>query len=305
MSFLEARTASDFAEKIQHLYTTGMRRGDSTGWHSIDDYYTVVPGQMSIVTGVPGMGKSEWLDALSTNLALDGWKFCVFSPENQPHELHISKLVEKFCKKSFAIGKGDRIDTEELAIAIGCIDMSYKFLTVNSQFVDQPSIKSVIHAASLEFQKWIDLGEEKLGLIIDPWNEMDHGRPSNISETEYISQTLSFVRQFARDWNIHVWIVAHPAKLQKDKEGKYPIPSLYDISGSAHWRNKADNGIVVHRDVMAHDSAVDIHIAKVRFKHVGRPGMVSLFYNKSNGCYESFGSEQHAMAAANDREIEL
>lgn len=305
MSFLQAISASDLVNEIQTLYKTGMKRGDTTGWSSIDDHYTVVPGQMTIVTGIPGHGKSEWLDALSTNLALGGWKFVVFSPENQPHELHLSKLIEKFCKKSFSIGKGDRIDAQDLAIAIGCLDMSYRFLKVDAQFVQQPSIQSVIHAASQVFQKWIDQGEEKLGLIIDPWNEMDHGRSGNLSETEYISQTLSFVRQFARDWNVHIWLVAHPTKLQKDKEGKYPVPTLYDISGSAHWRNKADNGIVIHRDVMAHDSSVDVHIQKIRFKHIGRPGTVSLFYDKSNGCYEQFGSEMHTKAAANDKEIEF
>lgn len=30
-------------------------------------------------------------------------------------------------------------------------------------------------------------------------------------------------------------------------EWKGGAPNLYDISGSAHWHNKADVGIVVHR----------------------------------------------------------
>lgn len=31
------------------------------------------------------------------------------------------------------------------------------------------------------------------GLIIDPYNELDHQRPSNMSETEYVSQMLTKV----------------------------------------------------------------------------------------------------------------
>ena len=43
---------------------------------------------------------------------------------------------------------------------------------------------------------------------------------------------------------VHVWFVAHPRQL---REWKGQPPNLYDISGSAHFINKADNGIVVHR----------------------------------------------------------
>jgi twinkle protein len=38
----------------------------------------VVPGEVTLVTGVPNSGKSEWLDALLVNLGkLHGWKFAV------------------------------------------------------------------------------------------------------------------------------------------------------------------------------------------------------------------------------------
>ena len=44
-----------------------------------------------------------------------------------------------------------------------------------------------------------------------------------------------------------MWVVAHPAKLARQQDGTYPIPSMYEISGSAHWHNMADVGLVVHR----------------------------------------------------------
>jgi twinkle protein len=33
------------------------------------------------------------------------------------------------------------------------------------------------------------------GLVIDPYNEMEHNRPKQMSETEYVSQLLSKVRR--------------------------------------------------------------------------------------------------------------
>ncbi len=52
------------------------------------------------------------------------------------------------------------------------------------------------------------------------------------------------VKRFAQRNDVHVWLVAHPRQLT-DWQGK--APTLYDISGSAHFINKADCGIVVHR----------------------------------------------------------
>ena len=58
------------------------------------------------------------------------------------------------------------------------------------------------------------------------------------------------------------------------------------MSGSANWANKADLGVVVHRDwKSAGANAVEIHIKKVRFKSVGRIGVVPLEYDVPTGCY--------------------
>lgn len=62
------------------------------------------------------------------------------------------------------------------------------------------------------------------------------------------------VRKFARETDCHVWFVAHPRQQHAARTGGKggggaggSSPGLYDISGSAHWFNKTDNGIVVHR----------------------------------------------------------
>lgn len=41
-----------------------------------------------------------------------------------------------------------------------------------------------------------------------------------------------------------MWFVAHPSQME-DWGGR--VPTMYDISGSAHWVNKCDVGLVVHR----------------------------------------------------------
>jgi len=49
---------------------------------------------------------------------------------------------------------------------------------------------------------------------VDPYNELDHQRPSHMSETEYVSQMLTKIKRFAQHHDVHVWFVAHPRQLR-------------------------------------------------------------------------------------------
>ena len=125
------------------------------------------------------------------------------------------------------------------------------------------------------------------GLVIDPWNELDHSWQAGDTETRYISAMLTKIRRFARNNGVHVWIVAHPTKLKKEDDGTYPVPTPYDIAGAAHWRNKADNAITIHRpNMLDHkDRTVEVHVQKVRFKEIGKVGCATLKYDWITGRY--------------------
>jgi twinkle protein len=266
---------------VLKLWEEGLPPGDKTGWPSVDKYYSVVPGQVTIITGWPGSGKSEWLDALLVNLMHQEWRTAIFSPENQPTEIHVAKLVEKVSGKPFGRGPTERITKEELH------EFMLDILRARFTWVDPPadgglSAAKVIEAA----EPWLNgFPDAKRGLVIDPWNELEHWRPNGMSETEYISQTLSYIRNWARKNNVHVWLVAHPQKMRRE-EGKLPVPKPDMISGSQHWWNKADVAITVWRNMEdPMDQNVDVHILKVRFKHIGRPGVVTLRYDRVTGRY--------------------
>jgi twinkle protein len=62
------------------------------------------------------------------------------------------------------------------------------------------------------------------------------------------------------------------------------VPTLYDNSGSANWANKCDVGLAVHRPSLQGDQ-VDIYVHKVRDKWVGKPGVVTLLYDRVTGRY--------------------
>jgi twinkle protein len=235
-----------------------------------------MPGEWTLVTGIPGHGKSEWIDALTVNLALRlGWTFAMFSPENQPMTYHIQKIAEKYIGKPFTQGPTERMTMAEFEDSAQWVDAHYTFM-----LPELPTVETLLDTA-----EQLVLRHGIRGLVIDPWNEIDHSRLGGMTETEHISQMLTKIRGFARNHGVHVWVIAHPTKMQKGADGNYPVPTPYDVSGSAHWRNKADNCITIYRNMREDDAAVEIHVQKVRKKMNGKVGMASMVYNRITGQY--------------------
>lgn len=266
---------SELQAKVFDLYRTGRQAGVSTGWDQLSELYSVKKQQFTVLTGIPGSGKSAVLDALMVNLATEhGWKFAVCSLETQPIEMHISMIAEIYLGQPFNAGPTPRMTEKELQTGLEWIDKHFTFVL--------PEEKNRTLEGVIDLVCELDVD----GVVADPWNEFEHRRPANMSETEYVSHALSKMRHHARLFNQHWWLVAHPTKLQKDKNtGKYVVPTLYDISGSAHFRNKADFGLVAWRDAEDPNGPTTIYVQKVRFRWCGKIGQCDLYFDKLTGRY--------------------
>ncbi|UAK25850.1 toprim domain-containing protein [Sphingomonas nostoxanthinifaciens] len=271
---------SDYRDQVLSLFWQGRARGVSTGFPSLDPLYTVAPGQLTVVTGIPNNGKSEIIDQFMVNLAKrEGWTFGICSFENEPPE-HISKLVEKWIGMPFWDGPTARMTSFNLEAAIEKIEDHFRFIRNEGQ--DGPTIKWILDMARQLVKRY-----GILGLVIDPYNEIEHRRPGNMTETEYVSLMLAEVTRFAKLHGVHVWFIAHPAKMKPDDRGKVSPPSLYDISGSANFVNKTDNGLTIHRG--ERDGTTDVFVRKVRAKWVGQRGRATLGYDRVTGRYSDLG----------------
>lgn len=268
----------ELAEDILAMRDRAIPRGVSTGWTALDAHYTVASGELSIATGIPGHGKSEVIDALMMHLAqMHGWSVAFCSPENLPVERHVIKLIEKYAGGPFYNrGTMSRLSQFEVEEALSFIDRHFMFISPEESLTIPQLLQK---AKGLVFQRGIR------ALILDPWNEFDHRRESGLSETEHVSSSLGMLRRFARVHGVHVWVVAHPAKMQKNMDDQYPVPRPYDISGSAHWYNRADNCLSIWRNVSDEHARniVEVHVQKVRNKYVGTVGMVPLTWQPNSG----------------------
>ncbi|XP_059451523.1 twinkle homolog protein, chloroplastic/mitochondrial-like isoform X1 [Corylus avellana] len=278
----------NYFDEIDAYYhrTHGCEFGIPTGWRSLNELYNVVPGELTIVTGVPNSGKSEWIDALLCNLnESTGWKFALCSMENKVRD-HARKLLEKHIKKPFFNasygGSAERMTVEDLEN--GKQWLSDTFYLIRCEDDSLPNIKWVLDLARAAV-----LRHGVRGLVIDPYNEIDHQRSANQTETEYVSQMLTKIKRFAQHHSCHVWFVAHPRQLHQWVGGP---PSMYDISGSAHFINKCDNGIVIHRNRDPEAGPLDrvqVCVRKVRNKVAGTVGDAFLSYNRVTGEFMDLG----------------
>jgi twinkle protein len=137
----------------------------------------------------------------------------------------------------------------------------------------------------LERARYAVLRDGTTDFLIDPWNEVEHQR-GTASETDYIGRALQRLKAFALRYGCNVWIVAHPAKPPPLKPGeKRAAPGPYDISGSAHFANKADVGITLHG---SGGNSVVVHVWKCRHRRWGRRDTEALLeFEPAIGRYSS------------------
>ena len=262
--------AATYKDRLNDLYQKGTGKGFSTGFKSIDDIYTVAPAQLTVVTGYPSSGKSNFVDQLIVNLANnDDWKFAICSFENQP-EIHITRLMEIYTRKRFFDGK-NRMSEQEKDDAFKWVNDHFLFIDTNG---DEPStLESILTRSKVAIKR---MGVR--GLVIDPYNFIDLNRQS--TETEAISDMLTKVQKFVKSHDLHCWFVAHPAKVNRSGV-EQPRPDGMSISGSMAWWAKTDCGITIHRQ----EGFVEVAVWKCRYRWVGTQGETTLLYNKTSGTY--------------------
>ena len=263
--------AGSFYERLNELYTKGTGKGYSTGYASVDEIYTVAPAQLTVVTGYPSSGKSNFVDQIMVNLAdKHDWKFAVCSFENQP-EIHISRLMEIYTKRRFFDGK-DRMSETDKEIAFKFVKEHFLFIDTNGE--EPSTLDSILERARIAVKR---MGVR--GLVIDPYNYIELPR-SEGTETAAISDMLTRVQKFCKAHDVHTWFVAHPSKITRQGT-EQPRPDGMSIAGSMAWWAKTDCGLTVHRK----DHHVEIAVWKCRYRWVGTQGETTMIYNKTAGTY--------------------
>lgn len=264
----------DIEDRIYDLHKNGLQPGMKIGLRGFDDICSFDTGRLCLVTGIPSHGKSEFVDQMMIGLSLNyGIRWGVFSPENHPLEYHFSKLAEKLTGMNF---NKDMQGSD--------IDSAITWLNDKFYFID-PDEENYTLDYVLNKAKELVMRFGISGLVLDPWNKFRYEPRQGESETKYVERRLDDIIILSKKQMLFTVLVAHPTKMKKDGD-KYEVPTMYDISGSAHFYNKADFGVSVYRNFKINDEdeeSIDIHVQKVKYKHWGAIGKENVKYNENNG----------------------
>lgn len=260
-------SVEDFWSGVEGILKNGLPKG----WvprGSLKELISFHPGYTTVITGIPGHGKSYFLDDVLLWITIDNkLRGAYFSPETMPTELHIIRLAKKIVGKTIhSLSFNERQKVREF--------ITGKIFWIYPE--EDYSLENILDK--------VRQGILRYGLnwyVIDPWNKLEHRLEAGVSETNYISRCLDSIDRFNKRNKVHCFLVAHPTKMGKDESGKYKVPTLYDISGSANFFNKTDNGICVYRHYDSNTS--DVHIQKVKFEHWGKLGSVNYGWSETTG----------------------
>lgn len=264
-------------ERLYHLPPPPVLK---TGVGAVDEIMKLPgEGRLIIVTGIPNHGKSSFVTFCMVQTAsLCDRRWAVFSPENQPWGDYASQCAQILIGKPFRSSALPPMSAADRAKAEEWLEHRIVFLASDAEDVS-PTLDWILERARASV-----LRDGITDLLIDPWNEVEHQR-GQYSETEHVGRSLQRLKAFGYRHGCNVWVVAHPTKLMPAKPGaKLSPPSLYDISGSSNWANKADFALTVHTPA----SVTEVHLRKARFSRWGRRNaMAVLEFDPVTGRYRS------------------
>lgn len=249
---------SDFPER-------GEVRAYPVGVEPIKDMVHIVPGTLTVLTGYSNMGKSSLMTAIIAHCIENNFPVCLASFETDVKPILIDGL-------RMALMRCDRNELQRMDTA-DVDEMIERRLTIISQSVDEDMEMDLD-----EFLRLARLAVVRHGvkmIVLDPWNELEHKRRRDETETDYIGRAIRAIKRFAKQNDVAFWLVAHPTKPQM---GVTKIPGLYDISGSANFANKADYGLTYHRPNPKENRAT-IRVTKVRMGLPGRKDEVDVTFD--------------------------
>lgn len=286
-------TINDVYNNVLDLYDNGLPdtiypKAECFG--NLKNVFSIMRGQLTIGTGIPSHGKSNFTDWYVLNLIKDyNLKASWFSPEHMPLELYQTNLAEKVIGKNFWKEKNGlpRLSKDELTQFKEWANEKMYFTTAEKG--DAPTWKWLIEKFKEQMYSFgIDV------FIIDAFNKVILPRGNKL---DAINDVLTKITSFAQANNVMIFLVAHPTKMQKDENGKNEVPTLYHVSGSADFRNQTHNGYTIHRYFGDPENDLDEDYTeffnmKTKFNFQGNIGdSVKFKYCEINGRYYANGIE--------------
>lgn len=257
-----------------------------------DKHVGIVKGQTSVWTGFANHGKSLLLRQVATALAKnDGWVIAgAFMEDDYQRHFKLDILRAYSGYHPSAVKPEVRTAFEQFYEDHWRLIAPPEDETVRMSWLfDRMETAVVRHGADF--------------IVIDPFTEIDLELGRHETERDRIGEILTSLNRFARRFNVHIAIVAHPTK-PSDRAERHP-PLGYDVSGAAHWKNKPFLGVTVHKDPDVENYAQVVVWKSKRREEMGPTGQFVMKYDTSASVYyralqSQYDDEKAGLASRGD-----
>jgi twinkle protein len=254
-------------DQLMNLYEQGYPEGYETGWSNMDDHISWLPGMVTLITGIPGHGKTTWLKNWLVRMAeRHGHSFLIYSAEEASAEFAYTDLLSiRLGKTFFNAPNAHRITKDEIKQYTPWLNEHFYYYKLSE---NESTVEAII-AKAKEMVKRTGIR----GLVIDNMSTIER-QLGNSNRHNAVGDIMRDLRNFAREYGLFIFIIAHPKKMDKEKEGKikgdYEPPTGYDVGDSSHYYNAPDYGVTVFRNKKTRQT--EVIFWKVRFKFCGQEG---------------------------------
>lgn len=217
----KVKSANSYVDEVIDYLFNEQVSGYPMPWSRLENEFRIRTGELTIVQGISGHGKSMWLNQVI--LYLTKMTKCLIASFEMRPSITLARMI---------IQSGNSKPTEKY-IKEFCKEKKNKlYIYDQSGVTESEDIYSCII--------WAKEIENIEIFVIDSLMKV-----SDVSEDDFESQK-KFVDQLAvlsRDLKVHIFLVAHTRKVDEMMK-----PDPEKIMGSSHIRNLSDNVICIYRN---------------------------------------------------------
>jgi twinkle protein len=267
----------DIFEAMFENFKSGVQIAPSCHMETWDEFFRWKKGTINGCTGYSNHGKTTFmLQLMLIKSMYAGWKWAIFSPENYPANDFYDDIIEMY------VGKALQFMTQEEYVDAATFINDHFFYVYPDDDHDLLSIH--------EKFRYLILKKGCDGVLLDPWNQLDHNMGGYQREDMYLSKQLKDVKRFALLNHVVYNIIIHPKSPTYRDDRSLPVVDMYDLHGGAMWGNKLDGLLSYYRPdhhIDKSSTRCEIYVQKWKRKRDGgKPGMFEMNLVWSKRRYE-------------------
>lgn len=223
----------------------------------LDEFCPAKLGQLTVIVGHTNVGKTTVLLWLLSRLIRQQKKILIYSAENRISVIH--KQLTRFAFGVTDITKGH----------LESIRNSVRYIKHERHFSYRDMLNQATYLLDADFD--FDF------FLVDPYNSLKIDNKERINTHDYHYQAAEEMRIFTNNTNKSIFLNCHTVteaqRVKPNADGHRPAPMDSDVEGGGKFPNKADDTIVIHRQISSmlegEKYVSEIHVRKVRNQEFG------------------------------------